>query len=182
MVGLVGVIDVAGAAIAAAVYPAAALGVTTLMLLLAAVWGRGGGLIALGLLCAAALVATSAVDRIEGERDVYRPSSASDVLDSYELGVGEMVLDLTEIEDPEALDGRSIDLRADLGQVEVILPADVDVEASAQTDGPGSLRLFGADGGGVDTTATAVHDGGVDVPRLSIDAEVGVGEVVVRTR
>ncbi len=181
-VGVLGVIDVAGTAVAPAAYPAIALGVTALALLLASVWGRGGGLIALGLLCALVLGGTSAADQVEGEHTVFRPTSASDVQPRYELGIGEMELDLSEVEDLEALDGRTIALRADLGAIEVILPDDMDADATARTNGPGGLTIFGQDTGGVDASVTAQHDGGADVPRLSIDAEVGVGEIVVRTR
>ncbi len=182
-IGVLVTVDVAGVAVAPPVYPAAVLGVVTAMLLLASVWGRGGGLVALGLLAAVVLGVTSGADRFDdGDRSVHRPTSAADVRASYDIGMGELVVDLTRVRDLEELDGRTIDVSAQFGAVEVLVPEDLDVAASARTSGPGGLTVFGRDAGGVDVTTTGEHDGGVDAPRLDIDAEVGVGEIVMRTR
>ena len=57
--GVLGVVDLAGADVADSAYPALALGITAVMLLVGAFWGRAGGLILLGLVAAIATAGAS---------------------------------------------------------------------------------------------------------------------------
>ena len=42
--------------------------------------------------------------------------------DTYEMGIGELVLDLSQVSDPENLDGRDISIDAGVGHVVIVLP------------------------------------------------------------
>lgn len=176
-VGVLSIVDVAGTDVPASAYPALALATSAVLLLVGSVWGRPGGLIALGLLAAIATAATTAVDEIDAGRIDRTPQSAAALDDSYELGAGEIVIDLREVDDLEALDGRTLELDVHFGHIEVLVPpTGLDVEASTTIDGAGESRLFGDR---EDGDASAGHDGGVDVPTLEIDAQLVFGQVDV---
>jgi phage shock protein PspC (stress-responsive transcriptional regulator) len=177
--GVLATVDLAGAGVSDSSYPALALGVTGVMLLVGAFYGRAGGLIALGLLTAIATAATTAAGEIDGGRIVESPRTVAQLDDRYELGAGEIVLDLRQL-DPEALDGLTIHLESTFGRIEVIVPDGVDVDADAVVDGVGHAALFGDDRDGSDHY---FHKGGDDdAPLLQIDAEVTFGEIVVDTQ
>ena len=176
-IGVLGIIDLAGAGVADSAYPALVLAICGVMLLVGAFFGRAGGLIFLGLVAAIGMAGATAGSRWE-DRVVRLPDTADQVQSRYELGVGELVLDLTDVQDLQDLDGRAIDLRTGAGRIEVILPEGLDVDVVAHV-GLGDAEVFGdtQDGGGIDLTGS--HDGGVGVPELDLDIEVGLGEVDV---
>ena len=180
--GVLGTVDMAGTPVADGAYPALALGIIGAMLVLGAFFGRAGGLILVGLLTVPVLVGATAAGRIDTEPLRETPTSAASVDPSYRMGVGELVIDLTEVEDLEALDGRVLDLTVQVGRIEVLVPRDLTVEATATVHGPGEIRLFGEQRGGIDTSASETHDGGQGSPVLVLDAETNLGEIVVRTR
>ena len=163
-------------------YPALALGVIGTMLVVGSFFGRAGGLILVGLLTVPVLLGATAADRIDTEPLQEAPTSAASLDPSYRLGVGELVIDLRDIEDLDELDGRVLDITVQVGRIEVLVPRDLTVEATATVHGPGEIRLFGEQRGGIDTQATETHDGGPGSPVLQLDAETNLGEIVVRTR
>ena len=176
-IGILGIVDVAGVAVATSAYPALAVGITGLMLLVGSFYGRAGGLILVGLLATPPLAATTAFGQWEGERIVETPATAAEVESSYEFGAGEMVLDLSEVDDVEALDGRNISVEGGAGSIDLIVPEDMDVVITGRIDGPGAITLFGEQEGGIETSSRGLHDAGADAPRLTIDADLGVGEI-----
>lgn len=181
-IGVLGIVDLAGAGVTASAYPALVLATCGVMLLVGAFYGRAGGLILIGLLAALATAGVSAVtDPNFDEPTVYRPATAADVRERYDIGAGELTLDLTEVSDLDALDGRTIRVEGGAAAIDVLLPDDIDVEVYARV-GLGEARLFGdrQDGGGVETRNS--HDGGDDVPELTLDLELGVGEIDVDTQ
>ncbi|WP_182524428.1 PspC domain-containing protein [Nocardioides dongkuii] len=181
--GVLGIVDLAGAPVTDSAYPALALAITGAMLVVGAFYGRAGGLILVGAVAAVVLAATSAADRWTEETITARPELAADLDPSYRFGAGELVIDLTDIEDLEALDGRVLELDVSVGRIEVIVPEGLAVDARAVAHGPGSIDLFGDKREGVDTSATERRNDGLDdQPELTIDAEVNVGEIQVRTR
>ena len=111
-----------------------------------------------------------------GERD-YRPGSAADLRDSYELGMGELTVDLRDVDLPRG-DTR-LDLRVGMGQARVIVPRDVCVASSADV-GAGNVHLFGHDNGGVDIDWDDERRARPGGKRLVVDADVGMGELRVR--
>lgn len=179
--GSLGVIDLAGTSVAAAAYPATALVVVGAMLLLGAFWGRAGGLIAIGLMILPVLVGTAIVDRWDGSQDVtYRPMSASEVQGSYEIQDGRLVLDLTDVRDLEALDGR-IDLDARFGEIKVLVPQDVRVEVTAEVTGGGEIDLFDTSTGGFGISDAQDSPGGrAGDPELDLDLRVNFGQITVQ--
>jgi hypothetical protein len=178
--GVLGIVDLAGAPVADPAYPALAVGLTGAMLVVGAFWGRAGGLILLGLVSSFALTGATVAGQFDGETVHEKPLTAAAVQDSYDIGMGELVLDLSKVADPQSLDGRQIHLEAGVGRIEVIVPRGVDIDASGQVGGPGHVVLFGDDKGGVDTTLERRRDGGTDAALLTIDAELGIGEIEVR--
>jgi phage shock protein PspC (stress-responsive transcriptional regulator) len=180
--GVLGTLDLAGVPVTDSAYPALALGITALMLLVGAFYGRAGGLILIGLVATVVTVGATVAGEYDGERIDQTPLTAAQVDDSYSVGSGEVVLDLSRVRDVEDLDGRDLEVHAGFGRVEVVLPDGVDVAIDARVEGPGHLAVLGGDRGGVNIEEQSSVDGGVDAPRLDLEAWVGVGEVEVRTR
>jgi phage shock protein PspC (stress-responsive transcriptional regulator) len=180
--GVLGMLDLAGAPVVDSAYPALALGIIATMLLVGAFYGRAGGLILIGLVATVATVLATVAGEYAGGRVDRTPLTAAQVEDTYSIGSGEIVVDLSRVRDVDNLDGRDLEVHAGLGRVEVILPEGVDVSIDARTDGPGHLAILGGDKGGVNVEQSASLDGGVDAPQVDLEAWVGVGEVEVRTR
>lgn len=180
--GILGLVDVSTSnSVVDAAYPALALAVIGTMLVIGAFVGRPGGLIFIGIIAALALAVTAAVDgNWDGDRRAVRtPQSAQAVQDSYDLGAGQMVLDLTEVEDPENLDGRRVSLEAFAGEVLVRVPDGMDVDVRGDIAWGGEIVVDGVrrDGGGVSLDRTI--DGGADVPDLELDIDLVVGRIHV---
>src|SRR3954468_17265342 len=102
--GVLGVVDLAGASVAPSAYPALVLALSGAFLLLGAFWGRAGGLILVGLVAAAATVGATIGDQWDPHREVVRPVSSATVPDTYHLDTGNLVVDLTDVRDPQELD------------------------------------------------------------------------------
>ncbi|WP_170219275.1 PspC domain-containing protein [Nocardioides litoris] len=176
-VGVLGIADLAGADVPGSAYPAFALGTCAGLLLLGAFWGRAGGLIALGLLAAVATAGATAADRVDAGRVAATPTTTAAVSDRYALTFGEIDLDLSQVTDPEALDGRTVEVEVEVaGRIQVTVPDDVDVVVRSDLD-EGGVTVLGdrlADG-----QRTTTVDGGTDAPRLTLDTRVALGEIRV---
>ncbi|WP_168929412.1 PspC domain-containing protein [Nocardioides sp. GY 10113] len=178
LLGTLGTLQLAGADVPASAYPAAVLATCGLMLVVGAFYGRAGGLALIGLLAAAATAVTTAVEPIDAGEVRRAPTSAVGVQDSYELGLGEIVLDLSGIDDLADLDGRTVEVDLRVGHIQVIVPEDgLDVRVDAQV-GAGETVLFGEKRGG---SNIASHDGGDDVPELTVEADMVVGQIEFET-
>lgn len=176
-VGLLGIADLAGADVADSAYPALAVGISGAMLVIGAFFGRAGGIIALGLAAAVALAGATVADQWEGEQVHVTPLTAAAAADRYEMDAGEIILDLSEVTDPENLDDQTIELTGVVGRIEVILPEEGAVSVTADVDGPGNIRLFGAEDGGIDISRTATF--GAGEPHIILDAHLSVGQIEV---
>jgi phage shock protein PspC (stress-responsive transcriptional regulator) len=132
---------------------------------------------ALAVALAAGTVAAAGIDLDGGvgERE-YRPASTTDLRDGYEIGVGELVVDLRETELPAG--DVPLELDVGVGEAMVLVPEDVCVATSADV-GIGNVSMFGRDNGGIDVDFEDNRDAAPDVTRLVLDAEVGLGEVRV---
>lgn len=111
-----------------------------------------------------------------GERE-YRPASASAIPeDGYQLGIGQLVVDLREI---DWTTSRVLDLnvRVGAGEAVIAVPSNVCVAADAHA-GAGDLRVAGqrADGFDVDLFS---GEGQVATPQLRLDANVDMGQIRV---
>ena len=177
--GVLGIVDLAGAEVAGPVYPALAVAITGAMLLVGAFFGRAGGLILVGLVSAVALAAATLAWEFETTTVYEKPTSAVAAADGYRISAGELIVDLTNVTDLQSLDGQTIRVSADAGRVEVIVPDGVDVTALADVDGPGEIQLFGEETDGIDIKMSGSNDGGTDVPRITIDADLSLGQIEV---
>ena len=72
-----------------------------------------------------------------------------------------------------------MDLEADVGRIEVIVPDGLSVRVDADIDGPGHIELFGNERGGIGIGDQVRHDAGIGTPELTIEADVAVGEIEV---
>jgi phage shock protein PspC (stress-responsive transcriptional regulator) len=132
---------------------------------------------ALSLALAAGLVAAAGieVDGGMGERE-YRPASTADLRDRYELGVGELELDLRETDLPAG--DVPLEVNLGIGEARVIVPDDVCVATSADI-GAGDVNTFGRSSGGVDVDFEETPDAAPGTTRILLDAEIGLGAIRV---
>ena len=177
--GVLGVVDVAGVPVADSAYPALALGITALMLVVGSFYGRAGGLILVGLVAALATAAATVGGSIGDETHYYAPTDASEVRQAYDFGGGRFTLDLSDVSDVDELDGRDVSIDGVGGVVEVVVPDGMDVDVSTQVVG-GQSEVFDQRSDGFDITQDGFLDGGDDVPDMSITIDLVGGEIVVR--
>lgn len=132
---------------------------------------------ALTIALAAGIVAASGIDLDGGigQRE-YRPGTVADLRDRYELGIGELIVDLSDADLPKG--DVPLDVDVGIGQARVILPDDVCVATTADV-GVGNVHVFGRDQGGVDVDFEDLPQTKPTVTRLLLRGEVGVGELRV---
>jgi hypothetical protein len=178
--GILGMFDVAGSDVAPSAYPALATAIIAVMLLVGAFYGRAGGLILLGLIASVGLVGSTIGENIDETPRTARPITAGAVPDRYSHGAGEIVVDLTAIQNLEALDGRSITVESGAGRIEVIVPDNIDVLAEASL-GAGNAEVFDETRDGAGIEVQTQHDAIDEVATINLDVQLGVGEIDVRT-
>jgi len=171
---------------------AAALLVVGLGLLVGAVAGRARGLIWLGavllpLVLIAQLPTPGWIDTFpvsmtdSGAAGEMRltPSDLEELQDSYELGAGSIRLDLREL----PIDGEEIDveLSVGVGEIRVLVPDDLDLEATGSI-GIGEVQLLERSSGGIGIGDLEVRSEATGDPRGSVELELsaGIGEIVVQ--
>ncbi|HUH07627.1 MAG TPA: PspC domain-containing protein [Egibacteraceae bacterium] len=144
--------------------------------------GRSRGLIALGLLLALLLVPTALIERTSlsmrggvGER-YWSVSSTDDLQEEYYLGLGEAVLDLTDLASQRGEE--TVTVRVGAGELLVLAPQGWDIHTSATLDA-GEVSLLGreANGTGLHREMTVPGDGTGGT--LTLDIQMGVGSVTV---
>jgi len=171
--------DLAGADIAPSAYPATVLALSAVFLLVGSFFGRAGGIILVGLVAGAVTVGTTIADHWDPHTTTEVPVTAAAVQDTYTMDVGEIVLDLNDVRDLRALDGREITLDGNVGHLDVRVPAGVTVISENHVSGVGGINAFGRDGGGIDTSLTATHSAGAGAPQLTIVTDLHVGGIDV---
>jgi phage shock protein PspC (stress-responsive transcriptional regulator) len=164
VVGMLGVVDLAGwLDVPAAGYIAAALAVVGAGLVAGAWLGRARGLIALGLVLALALPVAHAAGTWEQPDHVgditWVPQSRADLDDEYAVMFGAGMLDLRQVD--LAGEDVTITVIVTFGDVKVIVPPDVPVEATVDTR-LGNATVFGTSAAGV--TSGLIEDGGAGDP------------------
>jgi phage shock protein PspC (stress-responsive transcriptional regulator) len=109
-----------------------------------------------------------------GQREYHPLSAASFPADGYRLGVGQLTVDLRNLDWSKE---RSVRLRVRLGagQANVFVPEDVCVAGSTHT-GAGESEVAGDRNDGFDVDHN-VGVGSTAVPRLEVDAKVDVGQL-----
>jgi hypothetical protein len=162
-------------------YLALALAVLGAGMLVGTWRGRARWLVWLGVPLTIALVAAGTAESTlhggTGDR-TYNPRSVADIAGRYELGAGTVTLDLSAVDfaDHDVVTSG----RVGVGQLQVIVPAGVDVTVRAHS-GIGEVNVFGVqdNGSGVSRTLT---DDGADGPGggvLELTLDVGLGQVEV---
>ena len=184
--GTLGIVDV-NASVDPSAYVALALAITTVMLLVGAFVGRPGGLIALGIVGSIALGVTSAVEastdwETGGETMTVAPRSAIAVEDVYTVPNGQLSLDLTGVRDLARLDGRTIDLHLNAGEIDVTLPRGLNAVVDANMHLAGDISVDGAHRGGFDQSLTRTLTGSTDpnAPTITLDLDARVGQITVQ--
>lgn len=162
------------------------LGLATLLVGLALmVLSRDGshsGLVVLGVILAVitGLTAVAPVEGFQGglgDRHI-EVNRRTDIASSYEVAMGTLTIDLSEIEDQGNLG--TLDARVGMGEMVIQVPEGMGVEVRAQVTA-GEIDLFGESVGGVGIEDTQRSPGFEDAEqRLVIDAEVFLGRVEVR--
>ncbi|QYJ02543.1 PspC domain-containing protein [Nocardioides panacisoli] len=183
--GVLLTLQLAGLAVPLAAYPAVVVAACGVMLLVGAFYGRAGGLVPLGLLAAiATLVLSVSVPLSDSMVSVGQtrvtPERLSQLEDDYAVGMGEIKLDLTEVDldDLDATDRHDLDLDLGIGHVQVLVPASglaVQGEADIVV---GEIKVFG------DTysdSADRISYGEDDWPVLHIDADGRIGQIEIIT-
>jgi phage shock protein PspC (stress-responsive transcriptional regulator) len=166
-----------GVAIAAAVI---ALGVLMVAFSFRDRRARWLALPALVLAIPAGVVAAAGVDVHHGvgNRD-YSPATISDVRPGgYELGVGELVVDLRAMQWPR---DATVNLKVDVGtgHALVLVPSDVCLQTETHA-GLGYVNLLGSETGGADIDEQRGTVARSATRRLILDAHVGIGAIEVR--
>lgn len=163
--------------------------------LIGSLWvGRARGLVPLGIGLGFLLVVASAVEpRLEEtpaltlHRDsnpshagtgthTYRPISLAELEDEYQLGVGQLFLDLRDVD----LEGTTqhVDVEVGMGQATVIVPPDVSLDVTGEVGIGKAVALdVRSEGIGREVEASELVDA---AGKLIIHFEVGVGEGTVR--
>ncbi|MDP3967576.1 MAG: PspC domain-containing protein [Nocardioides sp.] len=181
-IGVLAILDIYGLDTVPAAYPALAVAIVGAMLVVGAWFGRPGGLIALGLVAVLALggaVAAQTVDAVaDAERLRVTPASADELVDRYEIGNGELTLDLTSVADLAALDGRRVEVTMGAGAMRVEVPSGLRVESTARLSMVGDVRVLDQQRGGFGPSVTSTS-GAADLPTLTLDLEGALGEIVV---
>lgn len=139
--------------------------------------GRGRGLIALGIVGTLAFGASTAVESIVddgvGDRR-YAPMSIDELEPVYKLGIGDLEVDLTDIEVPA---GVTVDVTVELGigQTTILVSPDTTVEAEGDL-GIGELRIFDRVESGLGNELRTTRDASPGSGTLVILLDQGIGE------
>ena len=158
-------------------YVATALGIVGLGLLVSTVVGHGMWLTPLGILLALALAAGTALPDAKIGQESATPLAASQVRSTYSLGIGELVLDLRQVDDPDALLGRTIKVTQGIGSLRVIVPEGTPVIVRSHVRA-GDLQVLGREQSGTDRTIDTV---GTPAEALTIDTHLTFGQIKVDT-
>jgi phage shock protein PspC (stress-responsive transcriptional regulator) len=184
--GSLGLLHASGVDITPATYPAVGLAVVAVMLILGAWYGRGGGLILLGLMFTFGLLIVSGIERIDLQNTTVRINQASDLSDRYTQGAGDLTIDLSEVTDIEQLRGQKIEVEVGAGDITVLMPPGVTTRINAEI-GYGSLTLYDrkvAGGGGIDqqfTHSSPQQPEGKPAPLVILNIANGYGDVKVES-
>jgi phage shock protein PspC (stress-responsive transcriptional regulator) len=129
-----------------------------------------------GLSAGAVGAAGVAFDGGFGDRN-YTPTTRADLRDKYELGVGQMDVNLSQVDLPPGDTPLEVDLG--IGEVRLTVPADVCVATDADV-GVGQARVLGQANDGVDVQVVDRREAPPAAKRLILNADVGVGALRVR--
>ncbi len=133
-----------------------------------------GSVIALVLVAAAIAAAVFHVHIGNGIGDrEYTVTSVSELDRSYELGIGTLRLDLSQLPLP-ADETRTVKVRVDVGDMQIVVPANVTLNTTARARA-GNVRVLGDDSDGWEVERVVSSAGSQGT--LIVDAAVGAGSI-----
>lgn len=170
--------------VAIASYAAVALLIIGGGLLVGSVVGRARGLIPLGIVALAVMLIAGLALQLPnvpaggvGERS-YAPGTVAELQPTYQLGAGELELDLTQLA-LEPGDDVEIDATVGVGELTVLLPPEVGVDVDADLQF-GAVDALGRTSEGPGAQATFTTPAAEGAPTIDLDLVNGVGEIAVR--
>src|SRR5215207_578867 len=183
------VIGIAAVGAFAAVFMLAALGGGTTLAVLAiiagvalVVAGLSGGarwLIAPALVLVLPLAIVAAadveVDGGVGDRQ-YRPATVAELHPDYELGIGELILDMRDVGLPAGT--TRVRVEVGVGHTVVRVPENACVSSDVQI-GAGHAQVLDRSSDGLDVAFAQAAAPTGDAPRLQLDGQVGIGALEV---
>ncbi|HEY5822224.1 MAG TPA: PspC domain-containing protein [Propionibacteriaceae bacterium] len=183
--GGLAVADYLGMAVSWSAYLAAALAVVGLTLVAATWFGRARGILPIGILLAVAVLATTSAPQISqlddwAAPDVVRYAQVSDLPAAGDArDVGRLQVDLSQL---DLASDTAYRAHVDVGQLEVIVPADVNVVINYTVD-VGVVRTWGEQhAAGTDLVGSVTDPSPIDrsEPTLTLDVSVDQGNLEVR--
>jgi len=174
-------VDLAGVSVRGSAYLAMVVAVVGAGLLTGAWYGRARWLIAVGAALTLLLLPAMGVERAgPAGSTTWRPTTIEQLVPDYRAGMGNAILDLSLVD----FTGHDTTLRVQvsMGDLEVILPADVDAVVDADVS-TGNAEVLGTAWGGLGQQPRTVTDTGGDGPgggTLTLHARVGMGNLEVR--
>jgi hypothetical protein len=182
--GVVVLVDVAGVSVPPSVYFAVPLAVIGVGLLVGAWYGRARLLIIPGIVLSLGLALSVAAEDVTANGPdgsvTWKPTSIEQVNGTYEINMGNGVLDLSAVDFADA--HRSVDVHVAVGNLDIILPPNVDVQIAAIVE-VGNAVVLGQRWSGIGQSRRTVTDTGADGPgggELILEATVDVGDLEVR--
>lgn len=162
-------------------YPGVSLAVIAAGLLVGAWYGRSRLLIVAGVLTTALTVGSTLIGPGPYGERIYRPTSSAALPSNYDLGAGHLVVHLENIVDPASLNGRTLEVEARIGQIEIVVPSSMAVVVDAHVShgeiyGPRSSDVASLEEGGEAVTMTSVGDRAND---LTVKVDLQFGQIVV---
>jgi phage shock protein PspC (stress-responsive transcriptional regulator) len=172
VLGVVALVDLAGAALGTSAYLVTALAVTGAALLTGAWFGRARRLIWVGLALSVALAVATTAENLDPRgtgAQQWQPSSVAQIEPRYRVNLGYGNLDLRDVD----FTGQDVTIRltVNTGSLEVYLPRDVDLDADVRME-LGNVGLLGQNISGA-SVRREVFD-------LGADQESGPGRVTLR--
>jgi phage shock protein PspC (stress-responsive transcriptional regulator) len=170
--------------VAIASYAAVSLVIIGGGLLVGAVVGRARGLIPLGAVALVIVWVSAFVPELPvmpsggtGER-IHAPRTAAELEPSYEFGIGELVVDLGDLELAPGQD-TEVDVTLGMGEMIIEVPPDVAVDVDA-TMRIGAIEALGRTSDGPAASTTFTEPGGEGAPTIDLDLVNGIGKITVR--
>lgn len=158
-----------------------AIGITLILIgvAIALTPGRHGLLVLIGILVALAGIPALFVDTDVWDEGIGEaretPTSDRDLV-PFEHGIGKLTVDLTT---PGLdLDREIVVAKLGIGDLEVIVPTDVDVDLDAHA-GVGNIQAFGEEENGIDVELSGIS-GTSGSQELELELDVGIGNIRVR--
>ena len=132
---------------------------------------------ALALVLPLGFVAAAGIDMDGGigDRD-YRPAGVADMRDRYEIGMGGLGVDLSDVDLPPGRTDVGIDVG--IGEAVVFIPREACVTSNVEI-GAGALDVPDHEEAGLDLTLASAGTAPAGRPHLHIDADIGMGVLEV---